>query len=138
MGDSMEAKIPDEIKSRTSVETGLNKALQEIPAEGVQMDEAQEKVVQLIIKIYSFVRQSISGQVKLFVESFYKTPLLKIEDDMTQIELKEADQTHYQEEQERTQKAIVEIEADVSDIAKLLQRMDKFITESKSRTSRRN
>merc|ERR1712226_869870 len=110
-------RIPGEIQSRSGVETLLNKWLQDIPTEAHEIDTAVDKVQQLVLKTYSFIRSQVCDQVELFAESFFKLPMLRrLEEDMAMIELSESDKKNYearrnglQAEADEQQTALVEI-----------------------------
>lgn len=95
--DDTKARIPLEIKSRSGIEATLNKWLQEIPTENDQIDLAVDKVQQLVLKTYSFIRSQVCDQVELFAESFFKLPMMRrLEEDMSMIELTQQDKENYE------------------------------------------
>jgi len=95
-------RIPLEIQSRSGVETLLNRWLQDIPTEPTQIEEAVDKVQQLVLKTYSFIRSQVCDQVELFSESFFKVPMLRrLNEDMSNISLSPSDQAKYDHRRER-------------------------------------
>merc|ERR1719223_985782 len=94
--DDTKMRIPEEIKSRSGIEAVLAKWLSDIPTESDQIDVAVDKVQQLVLKTYSFIRSQVCDQVELFAESFFKLPMMRrLEEDMSMIELSEQDQENY-------------------------------------------
>merc|ERR1711937_422234 len=89
--------IPQEIKSRSGIEAILAKWLQDIPTETEQIDVAVDKVQQLVLKTYSFIRSQVCDQVELFSESFFKLPMMRrLEEDMSLITFSDEDGAHQQ------------------------------------------
>lgn len=85
-------RIPIEINSRAGVDTLLNRWLQDIPTDAADIDEAVDKVQQLVLKTYSYIRAQVCDQVELFAESFFKTPMLnRLTEDMHHIGLTSED-----------------------------------------------
>merc|ERR1719223_1616892 len=119
--DDTKARIPAEIRSRSGIEDILAKWLQEIPTESDQVDDAVDKVQQLVLKTYSFIRSQVCDQVELFAESFFKLPMMRrLEEDMSLIELSEQDKENYEARRKR-----LEIEAKSASTA--LQEIDACI-----------
>eukprot|EP00928_Gymnodinium_smaydae_P087693 TRINITY_DN71926_c0_g1_i1.p1 TRINITY_DN71926_c0_g1~~TRINITY_DN71926_c0_g1_i1.p1 ORF type:complete len:740 (+),score=222.74 TRINITY_DN71926_c0_g1_i1:184-2403(+) len=112
------ARIPFEIQSRSGVETLLNRWLQDIPTDAHEIDEAVDKVQQLVLKTYSFIRSQVCDQVELFAESFFKVPMLRrLNEDMSNIELAPDDLVKYEarrsrlnEEKEQANEGLKEVE----------------------------
>merc|ERR1711862_890977 len=70
--------------------------LQDIPTEAHEIDTAVDKVQQLVLKTYSFIRSQVCDQVELFAESFFKEPMLRrLTEDMAVIALSEEDAEKY-------------------------------------------
>jgi len=100
--DDTKARIPAEIRSRSGIEDILAKWLQEIPTESDQVDDAVDKVQQLVLKTYSFIRSQVCDQVELFAESFFKLPMMRrLEEDMSMIELSDQDKENYDSRRQR-------------------------------------
>jgi len=100
--DDTKMRIPQEIKSRSGIEAILGKWLQDIPTESEQIDVAVDKVQQLVLKTYSFIRSQVCDQVELFAESFFKLPMMRrLEEDMSMIELSEEDKENYEVRRQR-------------------------------------
>jgi len=100
--DEAKDRIPKEITNRSSVESALSKCLLDIPTDSHQIDEAVEKVQMLVLKTYGFIRSQVCDQVELFSESFFKLPMMRrLEEDMSMMELSEADRASYQMRRER-------------------------------------
>merc|ERR1712072_647196 len=90
-------RIPLEIDCRSGIEAKLTRWLAEIPHEPTAIDEAVDKVQMLVLKTFSFIRSQISDQIELFAESFFKHPMMRrLEDDMSEIELSEADRRTFE------------------------------------------
>merc|ERR1719152_613727 len=76
--------------------------IQAIPNDPEQIDEAVDRVQELVLRAYAFIRSQICDQVELFAESFFKLPMLRrLEGDMAQIELSDADNRSYRERRDR-------------------------------------
>eukprot|EP00929_Paragymnodinium_shiwhaense_P042302 TRINITY_DN21908_c0_g1_i1.p1 TRINITY_DN21908_c0_g1~~TRINITY_DN21908_c0_g1_i1.p1 ORF type:complete len:733 (+),score=190.84 TRINITY_DN21908_c0_g1_i1:118-2316(+) len=111
-------RIPIEIQSRSGVDSLVNRWLQEIPTDAVRIDEAVDKVQQLVLKTYSFIRSQVCDQVDLMAELFFKLPMLRrLGEDMSNMELSGADQEKYaarrsrlSEEKEASTDALKEIQ----------------------------
>jgi hypothetical protein len=100
--DDTKERIPKEIVNRSSVESSLSKWLQDIPTDSHQIDEAVDKVQMLVLKTYGFIRSQVCDQVELFAESFFKLPMMRrLEEDMSMMELSEADRSCYHARRER-------------------------------------
>jgi hypothetical protein len=94
--EDTKARIPNEIESRSGIETILTKWLSAIPQEPHQMDEAVDKVQLLVLKTFAFIRAQIADQIELFAESFFKLPMMRrLEEDMSLIELNPGDYDVY-------------------------------------------
>jgi hypothetical protein len=137
VGDAHAAeRIPLEIQSRSGVETLLNKWLQDIPTEAHEIDDAVDKVQQLVLKTYSFIRSQVCDQVELLAESFFKIPMLRrLNEDMSNIELTLGDQQKYDERRKRLlDEKIVSTEA-LKELTWCIDRLHTFKmkTEAKSR-----
>merc|ERR1712100_575303 len=95
-------RIPKEIESRSGVETVLNKWLQDIPTDELEIDTAVDKVQQLVLKTYSFIRSQVCDQVELFAESFFKEPMLRrLTEDMAGIALSTENKEKYKVRRDR-------------------------------------
>jgi len=84
-------RIPEEIDQRGGIETLLNQMIALIPHEAAQIDEAVDRAQMLLLRTFQFIRAQIADQVELFVDSFFKLPLLRrLEEDMNRITLSDA------------------------------------------------
>merc|ERR1719395_425355 len=105
----------------------LSKWLQDIPTETEQIDVAVDKVQQLVIKTYSFIRGNVCDQVELFSESFFKLPMLRrLEGDMSQIRLSEDQQKSHDGRRRRLQQDRERQEAALSEVNWCIERLSNF------------
>jgi len=120
-------RIPQEIKSRSSIERTLSQWLRSIPEEAHEIDDAVDKVSQLVLKTYSFIRSQVCDQVELFAESFFKMPMLrKLEDDMSKITLSNSDKENYAARRERLVGEIKKAEEALKEINDCDRRLKDF------------
>jgi hypothetical protein len=125
--DDTKARIPAEIKSRSGIEEVLAKWLQEIPTESDQIDDAVDKVQQLVLKTYSFIRSQVCDQVELFAESFFKLPMMRrLEEDMSMIELSEQDKENYDARRQRLSIEAKGANVAVQEISACIDRLNGF------------
>jgi len=95
--DDVKARVPKEIQDRARIEMMLSKWLQEFPTDEQQMDVVVEKVQQLMMQTYGFIRSQVCDQVELFAESFFKLPMMRrLEEDMSLITFSDEDGAHQQ------------------------------------------
>lgn len=100
--DETKSRIPEEIKSRSGIDNTLAQWMQDIPTESDQIDTAVDKVQQLVLKTYGFIRSQVCDQVELFAESFFKLPMMRrLEEDMSMLELSEEDNANYEARRSR-------------------------------------
>jgi len=93
--DDVKARVPKEIQDRARIEMMLSKWLQEFPTDEQQMDVVVEKVQQLMMQTYGFIRSQVCDQVELFAESFFKLPMMRrLEEDMSLITFEDDDGAH--------------------------------------------
>eukprot|EP00419_Tripos_fusus_P055013 CAMPEP_0172798212 /NCGR_PEP_ID=MMETSP1075-20121228/991_1 /TAXON_ID=2916 /ORGANISM="Ceratium fusus, Strain PA161109" /LENGTH=98 /DNA_ID=CAMNT_0013635623 /DNA_START=1 /DNA_END=293 /DNA_ORIENTATION=- len=61
------------------------------------MDVVVDKVQQLMVQTYGFIRSQVCDQVELFAESFFKLPMMRrLEEDMSLITFSDEDSAHQQ------------------------------------------
>eukprot|EP00929_Paragymnodinium_shiwhaense_P042401 TRINITY_DN21953_c2_g1_i1.p1 TRINITY_DN21953_c2_g1~~TRINITY_DN21953_c2_g1_i1.p1 ORF type:complete len:734 (+),score=198.72 TRINITY_DN21953_c2_g1_i1:96-2297(+) len=95
-------RIPLEIQSRCGVDSLVNRWLQDIPTEATAIDDAVDKVQQLVLLTYRFIRSSVCDQVDLMAELFFKLPMLRrLGEDMGEIGLSGSDKDKYAARRER-------------------------------------
>jgi len=127
-------RIPQEIKSRSGIEAVLQKWLQEIPTDSDQIDVAVDKVQQLVLKTYSFIRSQVCDQVELFAESFFKLPMLRrLEEDMSMIELSEQDQENYKARRITLQGQATQQKEYLTEINACIDRLNDFKLKTEAR-----
>lgn len=81
-------RIPEEIDQRGGIEQLLNQMIALIPHEASMVDEAVDRAQMLLLRTFQFIRAQIADQIELFVDSFFKLPLLRrLEEDMNRISL---------------------------------------------------
>jgi GTP-binding protein EngB required for normal cell division len=125
--DDTKARIPQEIRSRTGVEMNLSKWLQDIPTETEQIDVAVDKVQQLVIKTYSFIRSQVCDQVELFSESFFKLPMMRrLEENMSMIELSDQDKENYEARRQRLEVEAKSASHALQEISACVDRLNGF------------
>jgi len=125
--DDTKARIPADIKSRSGIEQVLAKSLQEIPTESDQIDDAVDKVQQLVLKTYSFIRSQVCDQVELFAESFFKLPMMRrLEEDMSMIELSEQDKENYDARRQRLSVEAKQANGALQEISACIDRLNGF------------
>eukprot|EP00747_Dinoflagellata_sp_TGD_P022360 gnl/TRDRNA2_/TRDRNA2_129054_c2_seq1.p1 gnl/TRDRNA2_/TRDRNA2_129054_c2~~gnl/TRDRNA2_/TRDRNA2_129054_c2_seq1.p1 ORF type:complete len:298 (+),score=74.93 gnl/TRDRNA2_/TRDRNA2_129054_c2_seq1:69-962(+) len=125
--DDTKERIPKEIKNRSSVETTINRWLQEIPTDPHQMEDATDKVQMLVLKTYGFIRSQVCDQVELFAESFFKLPMLRrLEEDMASIELSDADKQNYQARRERLAAEVNTANEAMKEVNSCIERIQSF------------
>jgi len=127
-------RIPLEIQSRSGVDTLLNKWLQDIPTEPHQIDEAVDKVQQLVLKTYSFIRSQVCDQVELFSESFFKMPMLRrLTEDMSNIKLSEEDKEKYNMRRQRLADEKAVATESLKEVAWCIERLQGFKLKTEAR-----
>jgi len=95
--DDVKARVPKDIQDRSRIEMMLSKWLQEFPTDEQQMDVVVDKVQQLMVQTYGFIRSQVCDQVELFAESFFKLPMMRrLEEDMSLITFSDEDSAHQQ------------------------------------------
>lgn len=125
--DDTKLRIPTEIKSRSGIEAVLSKWLQDIPTETEQIDVAVDKVQQLVLKTYSFIRSQVCDQVELFAESFFKLPMMRrLEEDMSMIELSEQDKDNYEARRQRLEVEAKSANTTLTEINACIDRLNGF------------
>eukprot|EP00927_Polykrikos_kofoidii_P040977 TRINITY_DN3491_c0_g1_i1.p1 TRINITY_DN3491_c0_g1~~TRINITY_DN3491_c0_g1_i1.p1 ORF type:complete len:772 (-),score=124.81 TRINITY_DN3491_c0_g1_i1:507-2603(-) len=125
--DDTRDRIPQEIRRRASIDTKLQRWLEEIPAEAHRMNLAVEKVQMLVASTYNFVRSRVCDQVELFAESFFKLPMLRrLEEDMALIELTEADKRKYEQRRDCLCSQIKATQASITEMADCIERLQAF------------
>ena len=132
-------RIPDEIESRSGMETILTKWLATIPQEPHQMDEAVDKVQMLVLKTFAFIRAQIADQIELFAESFFKLPMLRrLEEDMSQIELNPGDLDVYKLRRDVLQEDYTSIHSNLESVDECITKLSSFAIRAQSRIAKVN
>lgn len=95
-------RVPAEIDKRLGVDNILQRWLSNIPSEMTQVDKAVDMAQILLLKTFQVIRCNIADQLELYAESFFKLPMLRrLDTDMFEIELSEAEQElHHAKQQE--------------------------------------
>jgi len=102
--ETTKLRVPEELKSRNSMDKLVTTWLYEIPTEPQKVEEAVDSVQLLVLKVYSHIRSQVCNNVELFAESFFKLPLMRrLEEDMMKIELSDVDREGYRVRRERLQ-----------------------------------
>jgi GTP-binding protein EngB required for normal cell division len=126
-GMKPEDRIPQEISSRSDMESILNRWLQDIPTEAIQVDTAVDQVQKLVLRIYGLIRSQVCDQVELFAESFFKIPMLRaLEADMADIELSDQDKQQYEERRTRLQEDKADAKEHLKEIKYCMDQLDNF------------
>ena len=132
------SRIPVELQSRSGWETVLAQWLSLIPQEPQQIEEAVEKVQMLVLKTFSFIRAQIADQIELFAESFFKLPMMRrLEEDMSLIEVSEADKRDYEHRREALLDQEKRLETTINDLDDCVKKLSVFLVKSQAATSRR-
>jgi len=120
-------RIPEEIQARSGTEVILAKWLQDIPTDPHQIAEAVDLVHMLMMATYSYIRSQVCDQVELFIESFFKTPMLRrLDEDMDDVQLKPEDLRAYEERRKRIAGEMSEAQASLKEVDACLQRLQTF------------
>jgi len=131
--DDVKARVPKEIQDRSNIELMLSKWLQEIPSDEHQMDVVVEKVQQLMIQTYSFIRSQVCDQVELFAESFFKLPMMRrLEEDMSMIELTDTDSANHQARRDRLANDIEKGQGNLKEIHECVASLQSFALKRKA------
>jgi hypothetical protein len=125
--DDTKQRIPQEIMKRAEVETMLSRWLANVPTESHNIDEAVDKVQILVLRAYGFIRSQVCDQVELFSESFFKLPMLRrLEEDMAQMKLSEADEAQYKARRDNLTSEIKAVEEGLVEINGCIDRLQDF------------
>merc|ERR1712157_13518 len=99
----------------------------EFPTDEHQMDVVVDKVQQLMVQTYGFIRSQVCDQVELFAESFFKLPMLRrLEDDMAQIELCEEDEKKYAVRRSQLGGEIAKSDELVKEVTECIDKLEAF------------
>lgn len=130
-------RIPNEIESRSGMETILTKWLASIPQEPHQMDEAVDKVQMLVLRTFAFIRAQIADQIELFAESFFKLPMMRrLEEDMSLIELNPADYEMYKLRRDALEGDYTEIKGNLGSLDECITKLSSFAIKAQSRIAK--
>lgn len=125
--DDTKERIPKELQNRASFEVKLTKWIHDIPVEADQIDEAVDKVQMLVLKFYGLIRGQVCDQVELFAESFFKLPMLRrLEEDMANLTLSDADKANYARRRERLGLEIKAKQDNLVEINGCIERLQSF------------
>jgi len=127
-------RIPNEIESRSGMETILTKWLATIPQEPHQTDDAVDKVQMLVLKTFAFIRAQIADQIELFAESFFKLPMMRrLEEDMSLIELNQSDYEVYKVRRDTLTEEHNTISTNLSSVEECISKLSTFAIKAQSR-----
>jgi len=130
-------RIPNEIESRSGMETILSKWLSSIPQEPHQMDEAVDKVQMLVLKTFAFIRAQIADQIELFAESFFKLPMMRrLEEDMSLIQLNPADHEVYKVRRDMLEEEFNQVKGNLESIDECVTKLSTFAVKAQSRIAK--
>eukprot|EP00406_Dinophysis_acuminata_P006964 CAMPEP_0179225856 /NCGR_PEP_ID=MMETSP0797-20121207/8518_1 /TAXON_ID=47934 /ORGANISM="Dinophysis acuminata, Strain DAEP01" /LENGTH=723 /DNA_ID=CAMNT_0020932875 /DNA_START=57 /DNA_END=2228 /DNA_ORIENTATION=- len=125
--DEVKRRIPEEIQNRASIENKLCTWLKDIPEEAHEIDDAVDKVQMLVLKVFGLIRSQVCDQVELFAESFFKLPMLRrLEDDMSKIELTEADEANYRNRRDRLAVDLANYKKHLQEVNACIERIQEF------------
>lgn len=125
--DDTKRRIPEEIQSRTGIERLVTRKIYDIPLEPHKIDEAVDAVQLMVLKVYSHIRSQICDQVELFAESFFKLPMMRrLEEDMSLIELTDADSASHQARRDRLSGEIDRGQGSLKEIQECIARLQAF------------
>jgi hypothetical protein len=127
-------RIPNEIESRSGMETILTKWLATIPQEPHQTDDAVDKVQMLVLKTFAFIRAQIADQIELFAESFFKLPMMRrLEEDMSLIELNQSDYEVYKVRRDTLTEEHNTISTNLGSVEECISKLSTFAIKAQSR-----
>ena len=127
-------RIPNEIESRSGMETILTKWLATIPQEPHQTDDAVDKVQMLVLKTFAFIRAQIADQIELFAESFFKLPMMRrLEEDMSLIELNPGDYEVYKSRRDALTEEHNTITGNLGSVEECITKLSTFAIKAQSR-----
>lgn len=130
-------RIPQELDTRSGVETILVQWLSDIPNEPSHIDEAVDKTQMMLLKTFQFIRAQISDQIELFAESFFKLPMLRrLEEEMTLIELNEVDKDTHASRRSQLEVDMRETNESMKTINECILRLQNFAIKTKDRRRR--
>ena len=87
-----------------------------------------EKVTQLVLRTYSFIRAQLADQLELFAESFFKLPMMRrLEEDMNHLELSEADKLSYADRRSNLQQELGSVVDTVQSVDQCLNSLQDFL-----------
>jgi GTP-binding protein EngB required for normal cell division len=120
-------RIPQEIQSRSGIESTLSKWLQDIPTDAKNIDEAVDKVQMLVLKTYSFIRSQVCDQVELFTESFFKLPMLRrLNEDMSDIVIDAQNHANYVARRQTLEKQVEDTKNGITEINWCIERLQTY------------
>jgi len=127
-------RIPKELQNRSGIESVLSKWLQEIPNDTQEIGETVDKVQQLVLKTYSYIRSQVCDQVELFAESFFKLPMMRrLEEDMSLIELSSQDKVNYEARRQRLAAEVEHCQSSTLEINGCIDRLQGFALKCQAR-----
>lgn len=130
-------RIPGEIDQRGGIETLLNQMIALIPHEASQIDDAVDRAQMLLLRTFQFIRAQIADQVELFVDSFFKLPLLRrLEEDMNRITLSDANLGVAMSHTQLLESELAEKKNAMSDIEECLNRIKMLRIRSTQKTKK--
>jgi len=125
--DEAKERVPQEVQSRSAVDASLSRRLQDIPTGADQIDEVVDRVRALVSETYGHIRSQVCDQVELFAESFFKLPMLRrLEDDMSKIELTEADEANYRNRRDRLAVDLANYKKHLQEVNACIERIQEF------------
>mmetsp|Transcript_18382 Transcript_18382/g.44294 ORF Transcript_18382/g.44294 Transcript_18382/m.44294 type:complete len:737 (-) Transcript_18382:271-2481(-) len=127
-------RIPQELRGRGALEMKLGQWCAEIPANEAKIDEAVEKVEQLVYTIFAFIRAQVSDQVELFVDSFFKVPMLRtLGDAMVRIGISPEGRKRYEERTEEIEAEVKILDGQIDELKECLHQLKDFASRNNMR-----
>jgi len=132
-------RIPQELDSRSGVESMLVQWLADIPNEPQLIDDAVDKTQMMLLKTFQFIRAQIADQIELFAESFFKLPMLRrLEEEMCSIKLHEVDKDTHLVRRQQLEKEMQFSGTSLNTINECIERLQNFAIKCKDRHRRTN
>jgi hypothetical protein len=89
----------------------------------------------LVLKTFGFIRAQIADQIELFAESFFKLPMMRrLEEDMSMIDISEADKLTYKIRREKLETECSSIESNLTNLDDCIRKLQTFAVKSQTAT----
>jgi hypothetical protein len=120
-------RIPEEFDRRSVIKRKLEDKINSIPADDARTNDAVPMCTDMIAKTFSFVRRVTADQMELYAESFFLLPMMRrLEGDMNELQLQEADRLAYKARSEVLTKEFTLEERKANDLVWCVDAIQKF------------